>query len=746
MASSTSRINIEFLSKGDSEVNKAFKRLGGETRRLNRDFQSLSKKSLIQVKNEFNKLGAGMRNSINGMQAQRNALSGLRNMADVTSIEFKQLTADIARLDAQMRKAGAGSSRFGGRLGGIAKGVGAVAAGGIFGGPEGAVGAGIGLAVGGPAGGAVGAAVGAQVGMVRQQIGEIAEFSAALSLQRKALGLVIGDTQKFAKSQDFLLKTSRKLAIPQSVITRQFTALTASVVGAGQSVEDAEKVFKAIAAGIRGTGGNLEDMKAAMRATSQVFSKGKVSAEELRQQLGERLPGAFTLFADSMDKTPAELDKALEQGKVTLDDFMKFAEKLFSTYGVNAEILAAGPEAAGDRLRTALEELNDDLGALLRPIGAQFQKLSEDIVKDFGNIVKAIRKMVDDVAIERKLIAQLSLTKNERQNINIDAKNLAVEEIQGTVITKDFIDQVVEETLKNPLKNAFGGFGVKNLEKKLTKQLGKTLEEVASTTDFDILKLFEQATGDNLFKITKEQRIKILENMLNFDTDNSFSSFRLSGEGSGIAGGEGGDTTSDNNLNNIQKGAKAYFDTIKDFGKQTQDAVAGAFKGMEDALVKFVLTGKLNFSDLARSIISDLTRITVRAALLNILSPFPFFNKVTGVNAKGNVYDAGNKISKFAYGGTVVREPSVFPMANGGVGLMAEAGYPEAIMPLKRGRDGKLGVIAQGGGVGNIVVNVDASGSSVEGNKQQGKDLGRAISAAIQSELLKQKRPGGLLR
>ena len=66
-------------------------------------------------------------------------------------------------------------------------------------------------------------------------------------------------------------------------------------------------------------------MKAAMRATSQVFSKGKVSAEELRQQLGERLPGAFTLFADSMNLTPAELDKALEQGKVTLDDFMGFA-------------------------------------------------------------------------------------------------------------------------------------------------------------------------------------------------------------------------------------------------------------------------------------------------------------------------------------------------------------------------------------------------------------------------------------
>ena len=69
-------------------------------------------------------------------------------------------------------------------------------------------------------------------------------------------------------------------------------------------------------------------MNAALRATSQVFSKGKVSAEELRQQLGERLPGAFTLFAASMGLVPADLDKALEQGKVTLQDFMGFSLSL----------------------------------------------------------------------------------------------------------------------------------------------------------------------------------------------------------------------------------------------------------------------------------------------------------------------------------------------------------------------------------------------------------------------------------
>lgn len=664
MASQTSKILIAFQKEGDNAVTAAFKKLGRESRSLEKNFTTLSDKGIQKIKNKFNEMAKGSGNSLQAMRAQKNALMGLRDQADVTGLEFKQLTADITALDTRMRQAGAGAVGFKGKLKGFAKGAGAVAAGGIFGGVEGAAGAGIGLALSGgnPAGAAIGAAVGAQVGMVRQSIGELAEFSAQLALQRKALGLVIGDTNKFNKSQEFLLKTSRKLAIPQDVITRQFTSLTASVVGAGQSVEDAEKVFLSIASGIRGTGGSLEDMKAAMRATSQVFSKGKVSAEELRQQLGERLPGAFTLFADSMDKTPAELDKALEQGKVTLDDFMKFASKLFETYGVNAEILAQGPEAAGDRLKTAMAELKDSIGGILRPIGASFQKV-------FGAIVEDISKAI--------------------------------------VKFKEFM-----------------GLGTENQRRKLEKTFQRANDKVT-------LMLRRGQDGKELDRAL-QQRDRALANLNEFYRDNP------SGMSTG-GSGEEGEQTNDEALNNLQKGAKAYFDTIKDFGKQTQDAVSNAFKGMEDALVKFVLTGKLNFKDLARSIIADLTRITVRAALLNMVSGIPFFDKVTG-SAKGNVF-AKNKIVPYKYGGIVDR-PTIFPMADG-MGLMGEAGA-EAVMPLKRGRDGKLGVQSSGG-VGNISVNVNASGSTVEGDSNQAAQLGKMLGMAVQAELIKQKRPGGLL-
>jgi lambda family phage tail tape measure protein len=111
-------------------------------------------------------------------------------------------------------------------------------------------------------------------------------------------------------------------------------------------------------------------------------------------------------------------------------------------------------------------------------------------------------------------------------------------------------------------------------------------------------------------------------------------------------------------------------------------------------------------------------------------------------SANGNAFGA-NGIIPFAKGG-IVNSPTLFPFAKG-TGLMGEAG-PEAIMPLQRGANGKLGVLASGGGGDiSVVVNVDASGSNVEGDEQEGKQLGRLIAAAIQQELVKQKRPGGLL-
>ncbi len=115
----------------------------------------------------------------------------------------------------------------------------------------------------------------------------------------------------------------------------------------------------------------------------------------------------------------------------------------------------------------------------------------------------------------------------------------------------------------------------------------------------------------------------------------------------------------------------------------------------------------------------------------------------------------GNAFSSFSFGGS----PPLFPNAfdtSFDMGLLgfANGGRPPVGRPSIVGEKGpelfvpdKAGTIIPNHAMGgmNIVVNVDASGSNVEGDEQQGRELGRLISVAVQSELVQQKRPGGLL-
>jgi len=142
--------------------------------------------------------------------------------------------------------------------------------------------------------------------------------------------------------------------------------------------------------------------------------------------------------------------------------------------------------------------------------------------------------------------------------------------------------------------------------------------------------------------------------------------------------------------------------------------------GVSDNLTAAIMQTK-TLGDAAKSILNDLANTLVRLGV----------NTILGSVAPG-IFGSLPMLN-FANGG----RPPV-----GKASIVGEKG-PELFVPRKSGTiipNDKLG-----GGSTNINVNIDASGSSVQGDAQQSKELGRAISAAIQSELLKQKRPGGLL-
>ena len=206
-------------------------------------------------------------------------------------------------------------------------------------------------------------------------------------------------------------------------------------------------------------------------------------------------------------------------------------------------------------------------------------------------------------------------------------------------------------------------------------------------------------------------------------------------------------------------GISSYLESIGTLSENISNVAQNAFKGLEDAIVSLTMTGKFSFKEFALSVVEDLTRMVTRMLIIapllqfiqsllpaglsgpKALSPTQLYPG--GAFANGGTF--ANGIQPFASGG-MVNSPTLFKFASGGAlrnGLMGEAG-PEAIMPLRRGRDGKLGV-AGGGGTTTVNVSVDAKGTSVQGDQGQGAALGRAVASAVQAELVKQKRPGGLL-
>ncbi len=139
---------------------------------------------------------------------------------------------------------------------------------------------------------------------------------------------------------------------------------------------------------------------------------------------------------------------------------------------------------------------------------------------------------------------------------------------------------------------------------------------------------------------------------------------------------------------NFQETFKAGLKDMVDIGPKIANVALGAIGSVTDGLVEMAVTGKANFKEMAASILKDLAKIILKAAMAKVVASV--FNIQL---AKGGVLQkwSPKAICKWWY----CCRPTVFPMSGGDMGLMGEAG-PEAVMPLKRASNGKLGVEVAG--------------------------------------------------
>lgn len=172
-----------------------------------------------------------------------------------------------------------------------------------------------------------------------------------------------GSANAAAASLAFVRAEAERLGLDLRTTAAGFASFAASGLRSGLTFEEVKSIFSGVSEAATGMRLSAERTSLVFMALSQMASKGQVSMEELRQQLGESLPGALQVFAKSMGVGTAEFIKMVENGRVTTRDLIKLGDGLRNEFGGAAEEAARGAQAAFNRLGNAVFELQNKLAS-----------------------------------------------------------------------------------------------------------------------------------------------------------------------------------------------------------------------------------------------------------------------------------------------------------------------------------------------------------------------------------------------
>lgn len=159
-------------------------------------------------------------------------------------------------------------------------------------------------------------ALGAAVATVGVAVRPVIDATVALDQMRRTLTTVTGSAAEAERQIEFLRKTSQASGQQFAEVGQAYAKFAASALQSGLSIKQTQDVFKSVTLAAGNLGLSSDQAKRALEALSQIASKGVVSMEELRQQLGDALPGVLPLLAKELGLTQAQLNKVVESGNL----------------------------------------------------------------------------------------------------------------------------------------------------------------------------------------------------------------------------------------------------------------------------------------------------------------------------------------------------------------------------------------------------------------------------------------------
>ena len=429
---------------------------------------------------------------------------------------------------------------------------------------------------------------------------------------------------------------------------------------------------------------------AAWMRTNEATEKANDDIKQLDTTISN-LRGSLSLLVepieDIKDKFGEFSDAAINSAKATLSAQVALAKSVL------AEELSYSDTVFGKFSRAT------GMGGLLSKGVEDLRREFNLSVQEADNLQAEFDKIIDSSGTLEEKADALSSLQTAFENAGIGLDSLDTQLLRSMVEAGKLNEQLfillkLMQDVENPPKRQSGSKSKSNLQR-FQEQL-KIQQEVINMTESEAT--VRKALGDEYKKVgagviaTLEQQVAAIE-----------TERQKAEETKGL-------------VESISSSFESGFMSIVDGTKSVKDA----------------------FKSMAGEIIKELYRVLVVKRMVNAVTTALGF-------ADGGVFQGGSQIKAFANGG-VVGGPTYFPMSGGKTGLMGEAG-PEAIMPLKRGKNGKLGVEASGEGSPINVTNV--FNLSANGDESVKKIIAQAapqIAQMTQKQIMDSRRRGGQMK
>ena len=503
------------------------------------------------------------------------------------------------------------------------------------------------------------------------------------------LKLLTKSSEDFAQSQKIASDAQKTFGLSATEALEGVTNITARLAPLGSSVEDIKTVFFGFNTAAKLAGASAMESSNAFRQLAQALGSGRLAGDEFRS-VSEHVPTVLAPIAEELGVSIGKLKEFAAQGKLRSDVVLR-ALKRVGDEGSEflQQLLENDPTQVFKNLSNETENLSRAFGESLMPVVIP-------VVKALTEITEAATDFVNSPIGQTALIfSGIALAAKGAAVALIAAKAGFVAAGGGAVILAAALNALPFVALAT----AIGA--VTTAIVKQIKQRKKLNDLVKEGGEAEIKAALE----------TLEARKEVLE------AQKRGGNFRREA----IAKIEESITKLKERLKVLKETENATEEIEKDTKKISEAFVKigdDIGKGISDALHDAILQTK-SLGDAARSILqgiaSDLLRLGINTALKS--TSLGIFSNLTG----------------FANGGRPpVGKPSI----------VGEKG-PEIFVPSTAGTIIPNNMM--GSSTNNVVVNVDASGTSVEGDKDRSRELGRVIAAAVQSEIIEQKRAGGLL-